>query len=70
MSGATWTPSTDGNSATWDKNKSRADLERAAITYNDATTAYNSTTQFYDGYDPSTYTPEGEAGALWTEISE
>lgn len=70
MAGAAWAQATDGSIATWDKNKSRADLERSAITYDDVATAYDSMTQFYDGYDPSIYTPEGETGALWVEASE
>lgn len=70
MSNATWTPVTDGNTAIWDKNKSRADLERSTILYDDASTTYDSVTMYYDGYNPATYTPEGEIGALWVEVAE
>lgn len=69
MSGASWTPATNGNSAIWDENKTRADLQRASILYDDATTTYDSATTFYDGYDPTTTTPEGEAGATWSSVS-
>lgn len=70
MASAQWAPAVNGSSATWDKNKSRADLERASISYDDLTTAYDSSSVYYDGYNPSTYTPEGETGALWSEVAE
>lgn len=70
MSSAAWTPATDGSSATWDKSKSRADLERAAVTYDNATTTYDSISVYYDGFNSSIYTPEGEAGAVWTTVAE
>lgn len=70
MSSASWTPATDASSATWDKNKSRADLERASITYDSSVTDYDSTTEYYDGYNPATYTSEGESGSIWTRVAE
>lgn len=70
MSSATWTPATEAPSATWDKNKTRADLERAVRTYDQAGVTYDQIGLFYDGYDPTTTTPEGEAGALWAEVAE
>lgn len=70
MSSATWTPATNASSATWDKNKTRADLERAVRTYNEPGVTYNQIGLYYNGYNPSTTTPEGESGALWTEVSE
>lgn len=70
MSSASWTPITDASAAIWDKNKTRADLERAARTYNQAGVTYNQIGLYYDGYDPTTTTPEGESGALWVEVQE
>lgn len=70
MASATWSPAVQGNSATWDKNKTRADLQRNAVIYDDTATAYDDLLVFYNGYDPTTTTPEGEAGALWIEAAE
>lgn len=70
MSSASWTPATDASSATWDKNKTRADLERAVITYDQAGVTYDQIGLYYNGYDPTTTTPESEAGALWVEVQE
>lgn len=70
MASANWTPSTNGSSATWDENKTLADLERDATLYNDPTVTYDSPVVFYNGYDPTGTTPEGEAGALWAKVAE
>lgn len=70
MASASWTPAIDGSSATWDKNKARADLERAAPLYDDPTITYDSPLVYYNGYNPAMYTLEGETGTLWLEVSE
>lgn len=70
MTNAVWTPATDGTSATWSKNKALTDLQNAAPLYDDPTITYDSITVYYDGYNPTTTTPEGEAGALWIEVAE
>lgn len=70
MSSATWIPSTDASSATWDENKTLADLERNAVIYDDPNTAYDDLVVYYDGYDPTGTTPEGENGALWAQVVE
>lgn len=70
MSSASWSPSTDASAATWDENKALADLERNAITYDDPNTAYDDIAVYYDGYDPTTTTPEGERSAIWLPTAE
>lgn len=70
MSSASWTPVTNGSSATWDENKTLADLERNAVIYDDPNTDYDSIVVYYDGYDPTGTTPEGENGALWLQVAE
>lgn len=70
MSSASWSPATDGSSATWDTNKTLADLERNAVIYDDLNTNYDSIIVYYDGYDPTGTTPEGENGALWLQVAE
>lgn len=70
MSSAQWSPVTNASSATWDKNKSRADLERTTPIYDDPTLAYDDIATYYDGFNPSTYTPEGEAGAIWSSPTQ
>lgn len=70
MTSAAWLPATDGGAATWSKNKTLSDLQNAAITYNDPTVTYSSPTTYYNGYNPTTTTPEGENGALWAEVAE
>lgn len=57
-------------SAKWNKNQDLKDLQDNATTYNSATTDYSSTTVYYNGYDPTTETPEGEAPAKWTREAE
>jgi len=70
MAKASWSQLAQGEKATWDKNKTHADLRRAATTYDDADTDYDSISVYYDGYDPTTTTPEGETGATWAKVSE
>lgn len=70
MAGATWTPATNGNSATWSKNQTLSDILGAASLYDDPTIAYDSAVTYYDGYDPTTTTPEGETGATWLPVAE
>lgn len=70
MSSATWTPATNGSSATWDENGTLANLQRNAVIYDDLNTDYDSISVYYDGYDPTGTTPEGENGALWSPIAE
>lgn len=70
MSSASWTPATDASAATWDINKALADLERNATIYDDPNTAYDDIVVYYDGYDPTTTTPEGENGAVWALVAE
>lgn len=70
MASALWTPAVSGTAATWDENKTLADLKRNALTYDDANTAYDSVTVFYNGYDPTGTTPEGEHGAIWLKVAE
>jgi hypothetical protein len=70
MASATWTPVISASPSSWSKNKALTDLQAAAPLYNDATITYNSPIVFYDGYDPSLATPEGERGATWTRIAE
>lgn len=70
MSSASWTPSINGSTATWDENKTLADRQRNAILYNDSTVTYNSPLVYYNGYDPTGTTPEGESGALWNAVAE
>lgn len=70
MSSAIWTPASTASAATWDENKVLSDLQRNATAYDDATTAYDSIIVYYDGYNPTGTTPEGEVGALWSPIAE
>lgn len=70
MSSASWSPVADAGSASWSKNKTLTDLQAAAITYNDPTVTYNSPLVYYNGYNPTGTTPEGESGAIWSEVSE
>lgn len=70
MTSAAWLPATDGNAAPWSKNKALSDLQNAAVLYDAATVTYDSISTYYDGYNPTTTTPEGEAGALWAEVAE
>lgn len=70
MSSATWSPVIDASAANWSKNKALSDLQAAAITYNDPTVTYNSPLVYYNGYNPTGMTPEGETGALWSEVAE
>lgn len=70
MTSTTWTPVTNGNSASWSKNKALTDLQAAATTYNSSTTTYSSSTVYYNGYNPTTTTPEGENGATWLPVAE
>lgn len=70
MASASWTPATAGTGAIWDENKTLADLERNAVIYDDLSTDYDSTIVYYDGYDPTGTTPEGENGALWLPVAE
>ncbi len=69
MSSASWTPVTDGSSASWSKNKALSDLQAAATLYDDATVTYDSISVYYDGYSPVGTTPEGEAGAAWSSAT-
>lgn len=69
MSSASWTPVTNGNSATWSKNKTLTDLQDAATLYDDSTITYDSIATYYDGYNPTTTTPEGENPSIWTNVS-
>lgn len=57
-------------SAKWNKNQDLKDLQDAATTYNSPTTDYSSVTVYYNGYNPTTETPEGEAGAIWEPEAE
>lgn len=57
-------------SAKWNKNQDLADAQAGAVTYDSSTTDYDSTTVYFDGYDPTGLTPEGEAGAVWSEVAE
>lgn len=70
MSSAFWTPTTDASSATWDINKTLSDLERNATIYDDPNTVYDDLVVYYDGYNPTTTTPEGESGAVWALVAE
>lgn len=70
MSSALWTLASDASSASWSKNKALSDLQAVATLYDDATVTYDSISVFYDGYNPTTTTPEGENGALWSEVAE
>lgn len=70
MSSAAWSPAANAPAASWSNNKALSDLQAAAITYNDPTVTYNSSLVYYNGYNPIGTTPEGEAGALWSEIAE
>lgn len=70
MSSASWTPANDASSTTWDINKALADLERNATIYDDPNTAYDDVAVYYDGYDPTITTPEGENGAIWAQVVE
>lgn len=69
MSSAQWTQVADGNSAQWSKNKVLSDLQAGATTYNAPTVTYSSPTTYYNGYNPTTTTPEGENGASWSSAT-
>lgn len=70
MSTATWTPATNASSSQWSKNKARSDLQDAAPLYNDSTITYSDSLIYYNGYNSTTTTPEGENPATWTKESE
>lgn len=70
MSSAAWSSPANGSAAIWDENKTRADLERLAPLYDDPTITYDSISVYYDGFNPTTTTPEGEAGAVWLPVAE
>lgn len=70
MSSASWTPTINAPAASWSKNKVLSDLQAAATTYNDPTVTYNSSVTYYNGYNPTGTTPEGESGAVWTAVAE
>lgn len=57
-------------SAKWNKNQDLKDLQDAGTTYNDSTVDYSSITVYYNGYNPTTETPEGEVGAKWAQVAE
>lgn len=70
MASAQWTPVSDANSATWSKNKALTDLQADASLYDDSTITYDSPTTYYDGYNQTGTTPEGEVGAVWERMAE
>ena len=70
MSTATWTPATDASTAPWSKNKDRTDLEGAATLYDSSAVTYDSSTTYYNGFNPTTTTEEGESPATWTPEAE
>lgn len=70
MATATWTPATDGNTSSWTKNKTRTDLQADATLYDSSTVTYDDSSIYYNGYNSTTTTEEGESPALWTREAE
>lgn len=66
MASATWTPATNGSTATWSKNQELSDLQALAPLYNDPTISYNDPLVYYNGYDPNVTPAEGVPAATWT----
>jgi hypothetical protein len=54
----------------WDKDKAYGDAERAATSFDDSSADFDSTSVFFDGFDTTGLTKEGEAPAEWTPTDE
>lgn len=70
MASATWEPAAQASPARFSKNQALADLQAGATAYDDPTVAYDSPVVYYNGFNPTGTTPEGEAGAVWEREAE
>lgn len=70
MAKATWQPAAQANPAQFSKNQTLTDLQNDATLYDDPDVGYDDIDVYYNGYDPTGTTPEGEAGAKWAREAE
>lgn len=65
MAKADWDNEEQATAASFNRNQALADAKATATTYSDANTTYSSSSVFYNGYDPTGLTAEGETNATW-----
>lgn len=70
MAKGAWDQESQGATSTFSRNKDLADAQGAASTYDDSSIDYDSTTVYYDGYDPTDFTPEGENRGAWSSQAQ